>query len=203
LRASTMVLARFLLPALPALAILIGAMLAAAIDRGIEGARNRRVALVVVTLLVLAEPFAASVMLVRVLGRRDTRSLAGDWISTHLPPDARIVSWGAPPGAADYGRPPLGGRPVEVRLPPVQWNAVRPTYVVWHHHPLLYSSDPLPADATRLRPLATFDPFSDGRAAQAIYEPLDAFYVPVGRFAGVERPGPRIEILAVEPPDVD
>jgi len=40
---------------------------------------------------------------------------------------------------------------------------------------------------------------AEGAHEPAVNRPLDAFYLPLGRFAGVERPGPRIEVLAVDP----
>ena len=197
-QASPMVLARYLLPALPALCVLIAALLVHAVDRFVAAPRARAAVLAVVAVLLLAEPLAASVTLLRLLRRTDTRTLAGDWIAVHLPPTARIVSWGAPRGAADFGRPPPHGRPVDQRLSPAEWRAGE-TYVVWHRHPLPYSSDPLPDGAPPLRTLVIFDPFTDEHGAQPVFEPIDAFYLPIGRLDRVVRPGPRIEILAVEP----
>jgi hypothetical protein len=204
LLASPMVLARFFLPALPALVVLIAALLVAAIDRAIASERHRRVALAVVAVLALAEPALASLTLVRLLGRTDTRSLAAAWISTHLPPDARIVSWGAPRARWNFGRPPLGGRSEVIGLSPERWRAKGMTVVVWHHYPLPYSSEALPRGGAGLHRLAIFDPFTPGASPRPVLEPLDAFYLPLGRFAGVERPGPRIEVLAIDPaPSID
>jgi len=197
-QASPMVLARYFLPALPALSVLIAALLVAVVDRVVAAPRARTAVLTVVALVLLAEPLAASLRLITLLGRTDTRTLAGDWIATHLPPSARLVSWGAPPGAANFGQPPSHGRAVDQRLPPAEWRAGE-TYVVWHRHPLPYSSDPLPDGAPPLRSLATFDPFADEHDTDAVFEAIDAFYVPIGRLDRVVRPGPRIEILAVEP----
>ncbi|HWP66518.1 MAG TPA: glycosyltransferase family 39 protein [Candidatus Limnocylindria bacterium] len=198
-QASPMVLARFLLPALPATCVAIGVLIVRLVDRALPGGGARAAATAVIAVLLLVEPTLASLRLVELLGRVDTRSLAGDWIAAHIPAGARIVSWGAPPGAADYGRPPTRGRPVVQRLSPEQWTA-GDTYVVWHRHPLPYSSDPVPA-GVRLRRLVAFDSFRDERATDAVFEPIDAFYLPLGRLDRVERPGPRIEIFAVEPDD--
>jgi hypothetical protein len=174
-------------------------MLVALVDRSIVSVGRRRAALACLALAIMTEPLAASVTTVRLLGRADTRTLAAEWIDAHLPPDARIVSWGAPRGVTDFGRPPLGGRSVQARLPPERWTTTGVTIVVWHHHPLPYSSDPLPLEAADLQRIATFDPFVNGAPTRAVFEPLDAFYLPIARFAGIERPGPRIEILAVDP----
>lgn len=203
LLASPGALARYALPALPPLVVLIAGMIVAASDRTFPAGRARRFGLAMLAALVVAEPLVASVRLVRLLGRADTRSLAGDWIAAQLPADARLVSWGAPPGANDYGRPPSRGRAVVQSLDPSRWDAVARTYVGWHSHPLPYSSEALPEDAPPLRRLAVFDPFGGGDGTQSVFEPLDAFYLPLGRFTGIERPGPRIEIFAVDAPPVD
>ena len=44
---------------------------------------------------------------------------------------------------------------------------------------------------------ALFDPFSPG--SLPIYDPLDAFFVPLAGFDGVDRPGPRIAIYRLNP----
>jgi 4-amino-4-deoxy-L-arabinose transferase-like glycosyltransferase len=198
LLASPMVLARFFLPAVPGLAVLTAALLVAAIDRLRLSRRGAGVALAAAAALVVAEPLVLSTATVRLLARDDTRVLAGRWIEAHLPPDAPIVTWGAPPRASEFGRPPLGGRPVRPNLPPGVWARAGVAAVVWHHYPLPYSSEELPPAAAALPRLATFDPFR-GDPGSLVLEPLDAFYLPMAGLGAVERPGPRIEILAVAP----
>ncbi len=44
---------------------------------------------------------------------------------------------------------------------------------------------------------ALFDPFSPG--SLPIYDPLDAFFVPLAGFDGVDRHGPRIAIYRLNP----
>jgi len=189
--------ARFLLPSLPGLAVLVASL----VDDGVErtaSVRWRGASVVAIGSLVLAEPLANAVTLVTLLGRTDTRSLAAAWIDAHIPPDARVVSWGAPPGAVDFGRPPLGRRIVLAGLPPARWHAEGVRYLVQHQYPLPWSSVPLPVPAEALESLAVFDPFHGPPASPGpVFEPLDAFYLPLGRFDGVERPGPRIAVFAV------
>jgi hypothetical protein len=43
----------------------------------------------------------------------------------------------------------------------------------------------------------TIDPFSDGAAP--VYDPHDAFFVPVAGFAGVSQPGPKLTIYELAP----
>ena len=73
-------------------------------------------------------------------------------------------------------------------------------YVVVHDH-VLFSShvDPsaLAALAPRLRLLAEFDPFRRDRDG-AVFEELDAYYIPMHGFDAVVRPGPRIRIYRFE-----
>lgn len=72
-------------------------------------------------------------------------------------------------------------------------------WVVVHEHPLEYSRP----DTALVRQLeaeavlcARLDPFVKGAAAPA-YDPQDAFYVPLGGFAAVRRPGPAISVYSL------
>lgn len=47
--------------------------------------------------------------------------------------------------------------------------------------------------------LAVFDPFTPGTSPRPVYDPIDAFFVPMAGFAGVERPGPKIAIYRLDP----
>ncbi len=74
-------------------------------------------------------------------------------------------------------------------------------WVITHEHPLAYSQvDPafkeeLEREAVLVR---RFNPFS-GRAESPVYDPVDAYYVPLAGYAGVERPGPSIQIYRLSP----
>jgi hypothetical protein len=189
-------LASYVLPCVPALAVLV-ALLADRVAGAVAPARPwRGTAVWVLAALLGVQPLWGSVQLVRLLGETDTRNLAGAWIAASIPSDARIVSWGSPPGPPEYGLPPLGRRSLHPRLDPARWDAERISFVVWHHYPIPFSDRPLPAAATaKLRRVALFDPFRTP-GVEPVTEPLDAFFMPFGRFASVSRPGPRIEILA-------
>jgi hypothetical protein len=104
---------RWLLPAYPALAMLVAAALTQAADavagllprraRRAAGALSRReqaagIALAGLTLLVLAQPLAADIRSAQVLGRDDTRQQARDWIEEHYPPGLRASVEPAVPG---------------------------------------------------------------------------------------------------------
>jgi len=69
-------------------------------------------------------------------------------------------------------------------------------WIVTHEHPLAYSQvDPAFAEqlAQDARLIQRFDPFKEGAEA-LVYDPIDAYYVPVAGFARVGRPGPLIRI---------
>lgn len=192
------VLASYILPCVPALAVLV-ALLVVRVGRALARAGSSGAAAVwLLAAVLVAEPLWNAVRLVALLGETDTRSLAGEWIDRSLPADARIVSWGSRPSIPEFGLPPLHGRPLFRRLDPSQWRQAGVSFVVWHHYPLPFSSEPLPAAALKLRRVVVFDPF-ESPGVSPVTEPVDAFYLPLGRFSGVVRPGPRIEILAVEP----
>lgn len=187
---------RFFLPVVPGLAVLIAGLLVTAVSRRVWSPRARAVTLGAATAVLLAEPLARSVVLVRLLGRTDTRALAATWIAAHVPTNARIVSWGGPRQPTDFGRPALGGRTVLKNLAPARWQQARADYLVWSAYPLAYSNRPLPPEASALPSLALFDPF-DGPTDGPVLDPVDAFYLPLARFAGVVRPGPRIEVFRI------
>jgi hypothetical protein len=86
---------RWLLPAYPALAMLAAAAVGQAAD--LLGERWRRpsaprlagVLAAALTVLLLAQSFAADVRSAQVLGRDDTRQQARDWLEAHYPPELR------------------------------------------------------------------------------------------------------------------
>ncbi|MEW6749829.1 MAG: glycosyltransferase family 39 protein [Candidatus Latescibacterota bacterium] len=75
-------------------------------------------------------------------------------------------------------------------------------WVVVHEHPLVYSR----VDTALARELAVeaalvkgLDPFARG-AELAVYDPQDAFYVPLAGFGSIGRPGPAIRIYRLRVP---
>jgi hypothetical protein len=78
-------------------------------------------------------------------------------------------------------------------------------WVVTQEHVLAYSQVPARLAATLSQGTTiahVFDPFVAG-AGPPVYDLLDAYYVPVGGFAGVSRPGPRLivyRLAAAGPP---
>ena len=195
LLASPMVLARFFLPIVPALAVLSALVVTASVNRWVPlRGVYRGCAIVLLGLAVSLEPARNSVALVAALGRTDTRASAAQWIAHELPPDAVIVTWGTPKeSVVEWGVPALGQRRAVRAAPPDTWQHIHATHVLVHSYPLPHSSVAPPPELARARRVAVFDPV-EGPTADPVLEPLDAFYLPLARGSGFVRPGPRIEI---------
>jgi hypothetical protein len=193
--ASPVTLSRYMTPMLPALAILEAAFVCA-LARRIAPSRSSLVAGLAAA-LVLAQPGLASVRFDRLAARLDTRAEAYQWLEANAR-GARVAvvgtrfwPWGAP-------RLPSGVRPVT--LPPagrVDPRAV--DYVVTHDHALYWSHVPegfLARNAGRLELLVDLDPRA-GAQGTPVFEPNDAYYLPIAGFSGVSAPGPRVRIYRV------
>ncbi|MFP6664739.1 MAG: phospholipid carrier-dependent glycosyltransferase [Deltaproteobacteria bacterium] len=132
----------------------------------------------------------------RLLGRRDSRTMARQWIEENVPRGARIATT-LP--RTPYGKPQLGGRNVWVALDDAA--ALRERGVHW----VLSDSDMLPFyspgfSTEELRALARdaelrfeVNPLKPDTPAP-IFDQGDAFYVPLRHASSVKRPGPRIRI---------
>ena len=200
LLSSRLVLSRYFLQALPGLAVLIAIL----VERAVRALREtsvalpaRRLAALVVVAALLGPSLLASTRLVRLLGRADTRAQAALWIERNVPADAVVALYGGPTLWTGYGNPPLGGRRAAYLVPPARWDAKGVTWVVSHSYPMPYANRPL-SDTTGLERKAVFDPFADGERPLVV-DPMDAFFLPLGRLSDVTRPGPKIEIFARRP----
>jgi hypothetical protein len=94
---------RWLLPAYPALAMLVAVAIARAGDVVAERWWGRpgwaaAAAVVALAAVMLLQPFAADVRSAQVLGRDDTRQQARDWLEAHYPPELRASIEPAVPG---------------------------------------------------------------------------------------------------------
>ena len=192
---------RALALALPPLAVLTGA-LAADLHAAVATRRGTRIASALVG-AALAAALAPSAIrdwkLNRLLERKDTRTLAREWIEEHVPAGQSIAVTHPLP----FGKPQLGGDRRLVLLDPGRL-AAGPRWVLDDASPLDRFS-PAAEDAT-LRaieaagatPVLDLDPEKPGTRA-AIYDLDDPFYVPLQRASSVKRPGPRIRIWRIDP----
>ena len=94
-----------------------------------------------------------------------------------------------------YVKPPFGPPPSEFHPPG--------RFVVAAYHPIVLPDTNMPSDYLRTlealgaRPVARFPGFAEPLPACAVFEPIDADYVPLRGAGAVERPGPNITIWEV------
>lgn len=187
---------RYLTPILPLLALLVAHLLA---DLARRLGRPAVPALAVATLLVAAEPLAASIAHDRILARTDTRVLATRWLVGHARPGEGVAELGT--RIWPYGAP-IVPRPLRlVRLRPGETDPGDARFLVTHEHPLPFSRVD-PGDLAALRPRlhleAEFSPWA-GDAPGDGFEAADAYYAPLRDFAAVTRPGPLVRIYSIAP----
>ncbi|MBI2506434.1 MAG: glycosyltransferase family 39 protein [Candidatus Latescibacteria bacterium] len=228
--AGMLVFLRYALPLMLLLAVLISG--------AVRSLRHRwwRAGLV---LLVALEPLYASVGMVRIAGREDTRAEARAWVEAEVPEGTVIGNFGGWAGDVQvqtfenlwwevsqfeqtFGREGLDGAIGFLEKQParspfysyvIQRNNIQaaagsteaiesfePSIVVLHRHPLGYShiDSSFASDLeTIAEPLARFTP-PGLRQSLPLYDPLDAFYVPLGDFGALTQPGPEVEIWKVK-----
>jgi hypothetical protein len=193
---------RYVLIPLPALALLAGCLVGDAAEllaRWLPPARARR-AIGAALLLLLVPSMIRDWKLNRILERRDSRSLAREWILQNIPAGPIAAS---EPGTP-YGKPQL---PLSYSWVPIEdaaaLRAKGVLYVLADSSPLaFYSPGPSPAQLAQLEQHATLafdvDPVEPG-AAPPVFDLADAFYAPLQHASSMSRPGPRIRIWRLNP----
>jgi hypothetical protein len=149
-------------------------------------------------LLLGVEPGLRALQADLLLAQPDTRNLAREFIVTHVPAGARI-------GANTYYQYPKPQLPPEYRLVDFagpDWAEAE--WALVEDHPVSFFSPPVPPDAAQRiashgELAADFDPFVPGRRDDGVYDPADAFYVPLAGLDTVTRPGPRLRIYRLRP----
>jgi hypothetical protein len=144
--------------------------------------------------LLVADPLYRSVRLDMLLARKDTRVQAREWLDARLAPGTVIMIRDSK--AMRWGRPALEDRYRLVNYVPRLARQRRADYALLAESGTGYIPWAPEIDAV-LRAnadvVATFDPFTAD--ARPVYDPHDAFFVPVAGFSGVSAPGPRITIF--------
>jgi hypothetical protein len=196
------VFARYVLPIVPFLS-LTAAWFVVTVARAIARASPvaGRMALVpVMALLVVAPTAYTTLLLDRLLARPDNRVVTARALLEVIPAGAFFYQTGE-----SYGQIPLGidGRSIAVRQ--VSFDAgresfhpIEPDWVLVQRSPLaLYSAVPesleqVLRDRYELaRSFPTGPPAPRGR----IYDQQDAFFLPLTKLAGIDRPGPSYELF--------
>ena len=189
---------RYLMIPFPGMAILGGLMVS---DLARMAARSlgehRAFALTAGAVASLLVPcFIRDLQLNRLLGQTDTRTIARQWIESHIPPGGALA---ATDNTTPYGKPQLYTvRVVPVAEPQVLKNEGVQYVMSDSIAPLaFYSHGPTPAEQAMLDSRATLvfeiDPLRPGAPAPA-FDAADAFYAPLRHISSMTRPGPRIRI---------
>lgn len=192
---------RYIMVPLPALVMLAGVFVADLIDRaGQLKPRYGRGIVIAGFVLLLVPSLVRDIQLDSILLRPDTRTLAREWIFKNIPPGSTIAEVDA---GTVYGKPQLPGHykvvpfedPRVLRSKHVDW-VLSDSYEPLSH----YSPGPTDPQEELLGSHATlvFDSYPIiPDAPEPIFDPNDAFYVPLRHISGVERPGPGIRIWRV------
>lgn len=204
---SSLAYARWMVPIVPFLCLMAGAF----VDRVAQlagiglGAKRACAACAVALVVTIGAPTAArAVAFDRLVTNTDTRVLAAKWIEERFPAGATLYQTGT-----FYGH--LQPRPVD-RYKPHTFDgrhgrfvadgesaAPFPELVVVLDSPLVvfnHVPDRLGSVLdTHYVLAAAFQGISAPRAAQAIYDQQDAFYVPFAKLKDVRRPGPSVRIF--------
>jgi hypothetical protein len=192
---SHLVFLRYLLPLIPATMALIAVWIARITGR----ARGVGYVALAVVVAALVPSIVRAVELDRLVRETDTRSLAREWMETHLPAGTRIHSSAFVPGFPFYVPAALRGEFFYLPLAEGEEDRLPAgSYVLVATHPLAarIASDKLEGklgDDAEL--LFDFDPTNRGTTAPSSYEPADAFFAPLSGFTSVVRPGPRLTLF--------
>ncbi len=190
---------RYVTVLLPFLCLFGAEFLVAAWSRG----RSPVSLLAVAALLVVSESGYRLVRLDYLLSRPDSRNLASIWIEDNFPRGSELVF----PHPLIFGRPPATfAYPERAAIPRGAdaefWKAFLPfavgkfDFMVVDEHPIEYSrsdgklKELLDIHAELVYRLDAYE--EDG--PPPVYDPFDAYYVPLAGFGGVKFPGPNISI---------
>lgn len=194
---------RYVLVPLPGLVLLAGRLLGDVADLLARRIRPARAAFAVLLglFLLLVPSMIRDWKLNRILARRDTRTLAREWILQNVPTPEPIAA--SDPGTP-YGKPQL---PLSYTWVPIEdvdvMRAKGVRYVLSDSSPLsFYSRGPTEAELAALEQHATLeldvDPIEAG-APPPVFDMADAFYAPLQHASSMARPGPRIRIWRLKP----
>ena len=194
---------RYALPLFPALCLLAGGAFRAA------AGRLPSPALALLAAALLSPSLLTSIQGDRLLTATDTRVLAARWLLANAPAGSELVVpnyWGEP----FYDREEIRSSPLhplyragdplpdsfQLGLFSDRFVINRPGGSICYQ---VYESGPprqwpRPSVPSGAVVVASFAPYSGAPPAGAVYDPLDAFYLPLTGFGTIDRPGPSIVI---------
>jgi Dolichyl-phosphate-mannose-protein mannosyltransferase len=203
--AGRLVHVRYMTPLVPVLC-LFAATAVLGLGRSLPWPRVRWGCVVAMSVLALIEPVQSAVGYGRVVHHLDTRVEAYEFLVT-LPKGSHIVTYG--PSEVWRSVIPRWQPEYYAKQPEERWGDVlerlkaRGTrYLLAHTSALDVYSPTLPDLEEELRGAATllreFSPYHLGARPRPVYDWTDPYYVPIGGFVGVKRPGPTIRVYRLE-----
>ena len=166
------------------------------------GTRVGSVLALLAGILLITPSLVRDVQLNQFLRRKDTRSIAREWMLAHAPRTDAIVLI----GGETYGKPKLQGlysHRFHAHTPDDLARLTRwANWIVADSFPPLglWSEGPSDAEVDELNSEGTLvfdlDPIKAGAPTPA-FDPNDAFYVPFNHITSMTRPGPRIRVWKI------
>jgi hypothetical protein len=200
---------RYLINPLSAMAVLGGVFAAdlTALACSQIGKRPGLLAAGLAGILLIAPSLIRDVQLNHLLHQTDTRTIASQWMSEHIPPVTPIIFI----NGDDYGRPKAPSRNVLLKANDQRRLKLLTRWVHWvvldSFPPLkLWSQGATDAELAELNSEGTlvFDVGSLRPGTRTpTFDPNDAFFVPFTHIASMSRPGPRIQIWKMNFSPVD
>ena len=209
------VFVRYMLPVIPFLC-LTGAWASVSFGSALASAIGRSARTIWMTLLLAALIIAPStwnvIQIDRLLATSDSRLLAAEWLRTNMPASATIFQTGSLYSQVQLGVPALLPRSEEWEFDEGKGQFMRkgtcspdpPDFIIVLSSPLeLYTPVPpgldiaLTRDFRLVQRIRAYDP----GAISGVFDRIDAFFLPLSGFGGIERPGPNIDIYRRHAPD--
>jgi hypothetical protein len=193
------VFARYMIPIVPffclAAAWLVVTVVRATVPASAPAVR--RVAIAGVALLAVAPPALKVVQVDRLLARTDNRVIVSEALASMIPPGSSVYHSGEPYGHV-YWPPGLGLHEwfYDASSGTFGDGARVPQWIVLQRSPLIhYSRVPATVELLvrdRYELMRVFPVTAD--RSDRLYDQQDAFFLPLGSLAGIERPGPSFEV---------
>jgi hypothetical protein len=207
--ASANVFVRYMIPVLPFLCLFAATFVDAAAAAIARAVNVRKPIVAGAAAAAILAPSAWSVVQFdRIVGEKDSRVVAADWVQENVPRGASIFTTGNL-----YGHPPLedrinpkyrllgfdyrGNNFIEGRKPfegSPDWIIVQRSALPYSHIPQRVL-DLLPGEYRLVHVVRAMGLDTPGN----VYDVQDAFYLPYGGFKDVRRPGPNLEIYRRKP----